>query len=100
VGADPVPAPISTPAPMIEYGPISTLSWMRASGHDGRRMNHCLPPSGATMISAEATILAVDAGLGAERQMVRIRRTRRAFRTSWSPGTTGARKRALSMPTR
>jgi hypothetical protein len=26
-----VPAPISTPWPMTEYGPISTLSWMRAS---------------------------------------------------------------------
>jgi hypothetical protein len=26
-----VPAPISTPDPMTEYGPTSTLSWMRAS---------------------------------------------------------------------
>ena len=35
-----------------------------------------------------------------KRQIVRMRRSNRALSTSWSPGTTGALKRALSMPTK
>ena len=101
-----VPRPISTPGPMTENGPTSTPSARTASG-------------AITAVGWIMTPVLVDSGISARHhhhfgardldchppshvieyfQIVRIRRSSVAFSISWSPGTTGRRKRALSMP--
>ena len=59
-----------------------------------------LPVSGATMSEAEATSASPTRATALNFQMPRICRCRVAVRISWSPGSTGRRKRASSIPTK
>ena len=56
--------------------------------------------SGATIIVAEQTSPPSTSATVVNFQMPRIARSNVAFSASWSPGTTGRRKRAPSMPTK
>src|SRR4029079_2651939 len=56
--------------------------------------------SGATIISADVTSSSPTYATVENFQMPRIWRSRCAVRISWSPGATGLRKRALSIPTK
>src|SRR6516165_870000 len=71
----------------------------RLGGDDGARVDH-LPVSGATIMSAWATSASPTSATVAKRQMPLSDRSSCALSSNWSPGTTGRRKRALSMPTR
>ena len=55
---------------------------------------------GATIISALVASSPSTSATVENFQMPRIERSSVAFRMSWSPGSTGWRKRALSMPTK
>ena len=68
-------------------------------GNYRARVDHDLT-SGATIIVADATSLPSTSAIVENFQMPRIARSSVAFRTSWSPGSTGLRKRAPSMPTK
>src|SRR6185312_7909157 len=85
---------------------------LRFRRHDGTRIDHDAPAagpvplfsrwplSGATIISACATSLSSTRATVENFQMPLNARSSVAVRTSWSPGSTGFRKRALSMPTK
>jgi len=64
-----------------------------------RAATHLLA-SGATIISACATSSSPTSAMVEKRQMPLKLRSSCAVRISWSPGSTGFRKRALSIPTK
>src|SRR6185437_4533079 len=66
--------------------------------YDRFRIDH-LPVSGATIISACATSVSPTRARVSNFQIPRNARCTVALRINWSPGITGLRKRALSMPT-
>ncbi len=69
----------------------------RVRRHDGGGVDDGRHP-GITIISALATSLPSTVATVLNFQIVRMRRSSFALSTTWSPGTTGRRKRALSMP--
>ncbi len=82
-----------------ERSNLDVRSQPRLGRHDGVGVDH-LPVSGATIISAWATSLSPTKAAVEKRQIPLKARSSRAVRMSWSPGSTGLRKRALSMPTK
>src|SRR5262249_51543112 len=72
---------------------------LRVGRDDGSRADaaHC---PGATIISALGASWPATWATVENFQMPRSERSSVAFRISWSPGSTGRRKRALSMPTK
>ena len=72
---------------------------LRIRRNDRARIDQGLT-SGATIMVADATSWPSTSATVVNFQMPRIARSKVAFSTSWSPGTTGRRKRAPSMPTK
>src|SRR6185369_9243090 len=70
---------------------------VRRDERGGMNAAHC---PGATIISALVASWPSTSATVENFQMPRSERSSVAFRISWSPGSTGRRKRALSMPTK
>src|SRR5215469_1364085 len=72
---------------------------LRLGGDDRARIDHGAAP-GASIMSACATSCPSTSATVEKRQMPFSERCSCEVRISWSPGETGLRKRALSMPTK
>src|SRR5690606_17540681 len=67
---------------------------------DGARVNQTHSLRSAQIISAEQTSLPSTLAVHSNFQMLRLLLRYLACSTSWSPGSTGERKRSLSEPTK
>ena len=106
-GPTTVPRPICTPGPITAYGPTCTPDSIVASGETSAvgwiepvtaALRTTGRQPGMTIMSAPTTSTPSTVAEVEYFQIVRMRRSSRASRRSWSPGITGRRKRALSMP--
>ena len=85
---------------MTLNGPTVTSAASCARGETRARGSITSPVSGATIISAFATSTSPTSAAVGEAPDSLERALELAVRISWSPGSTGLRKRALSMPTK